>query len=95
MIVFRNLAAFNCLAAFLQSSTDEPQQIATKSPAVIRNQKSEICSFNPFINYIKYSLIFTNILIREISVKEINIAAGKDNTPTMKKRYKISSTLSE
>ncbi len=30
-----------------------------------------------------------------MSVKAINIAAGTDTTPTMKKRFKISYTLSE
>ncbi len=46
--------------------------------AIIRNfrnfQKSEICLFTSFISYIKYSLIY---IYREISVKAINIAAGK------------------
>ncbi len=54
------------------------------------NQKSEICLFKPFISNIEYSLIyiFTNIWVREISVKAINIAAGTDTTPTMTKNTK-------
>ncbi len=39
------------------ANTVEYEYYATM-PCLLRNQKSEICLFNPFISYIEYSLIY-------------------------------------